>query len=238
MLLNEIPKEKRNLNFLSTLIFKNYYNGSYQRYQAKNNKCSKRSFFKNGYTNVSVEEIVNEVDISKKTLYRYFPCKDDILTAVVIDYTENLTRNINEMLVSTDMEFVEKLKIIFTSTAISLSRISAKFYENIRKSSPEAWSKINTYKREVAQMCFSTLMDEGIKKGHISKEINKDIALLTFLIAVDNLLDPAFLDQLPKDLLKRIPRSPREIFDALIKVIYEGILTEDSKKKYKEGKSH
>ena len=191
-------------------------------------------FFKNGYTNVSVEEIITEVDISKKTLYRYFPCKDDILTAVVIDYTENLTRNINEMLGRTDMEFVEKLKMIFTSTAISLSRISAKFYENIRKSSPEAWSKINAYKRDVAQMCFSTLMDEGIAKGHISKDINKDIALLTFLIAVDNLLDPAFLDQLPKDLLKRIPRSPREIFDALIKVIYEGILTEDSKKKYLE----
>jgi len=189
-------------------------------------------FFQNGYTNVSIEEIIQKVGISKKTLYRYFICKDDILTEVINDFTENLSRNINEMLVKKDIEFVEKLKMIFTSTAISLSKISAKFYENIRKHSPEAWTKINAYKRDVAQMCFSTLMDEGIKKGHISKDINKDIALLTFLTAVDNLLDPAFLDQLPPEMLKRIPRSPREIFDALIKVIYEGILTEDSKKKY------
>ena len=195
-------------------------------------RAARDLFFQNGYSDVSIEDIIKKVDISKKTLYRYFVCKDDILNEVILNFTENLTNDINSMLSRTDIDFPEKLKIIFTNTAVSLSKITARFYESIRKSSPRAWEKVTSYKREIAQICFSNLMDEGIQKGHISKDINKDIALLTFLTAVDNLFDPNFLDQLPPEMLKGIPRSPREIFDAVIKVIYEGILTEDTKKKY------
>jgi len=195
-------------------------------------KVARDLFFQYGYSSVSIEDIIKKADISKKTLYRYFVCKDDILNEVILNFTSSLTKDINDMLVRKDIEFPEKLKLIFTNTAVTLSKISARFYENIRKSNHTAWEKISAYKREIAQLCFSDLMDEGIKDGHISKEINKDIALLTFLTAVDNLFDPVFLDQLPKEMLERIPRSPREIFDAVIKVIYEGILTEETKKKY------
>ena len=195
-------------------------------------KVARDLFFQNGYSNVSIEDIIKKADISKKTLYRYFVCKDDILNEVILFFTTSLTKDINDVLVRKDLEFPEKLKQIFTNTAVTLSKISARFYENIRKSNTPAWEKISAYKREIAQLCFSDLMDEGIRNGHISRDINKDIALLTFLTAVDNLFDPVFIDQLPKEMIQRIPRSPREIFDAIIKVIYEGILTEDTKKKY------
>ncbi|MGD0710040.1 MAG: TetR/AcrR family transcriptional regulator [Bacteroidales bacterium] len=197
-------------------------------------KVARGLFFLNGYTSVSIEDIIKKADISRKTLYHYFACKEDILNEVIDDLRDGLTAEINEVLAKPRIEFTEKLKIIFTNTAVTLSAISAKFSSNVRKTSPEAWNKITAYKREISQMCFSRLMDEGIEKGHISKDINKDVALLTFLIAVDNLFDPLFLDQLPKDLLGRIPRHPREIFDAIIKVIYEGILTQETREKYLE----
>lgn len=195
-------------------------------------KASKDLFFQYGYSNVSIEDIIKKAEISKKTLYRYFVCKDDILNEVIDNLTSNLSNDINDMLARQDYEFPEKLRIIFTNTAVTLSKISPRFSENIRTAAPEAWNKITEYKRQIAQMCFSRLMDEGIEKGHISKDINKDIALLAFLSAVENLFDPMFLDQLPKEMIARIPRSPREIFDSIIKVIYEGILTEETKKNY------
>ncbi len=195
-------------------------------------KIARGLFFLNGYTDVSIEDIIKKACISRKTLYNYFENKEDILNEVIFDLKEGLAAEINEILAKQKLDFPDKLKIIFTNTAVTLSAISAKFSSNVRKTSPEAWNKITAYKREISQMCFSRLMDEGIEKGHISKDINKDVALLTFLIAVDNLFDPLFLDQLPKDLLGRIPRHPREIFDAIIKVIYEGILTQEAREKY------
>jgi AcrR family transcriptional regulator len=194
-------------------------------------KVAKDLFFQNGYTSVSIEDIIGKASISKKTLYRYFVCKDDILNEVIENLTTNLSADINALL-EKDLDFPVKLKAIFSCTAVTMSKISSKFSDNIRRNEPKAWAKITEYKRDIAQKCFSNLMEEGIEKGHISKEINKEIALLTFLIAVDNLFDPVFLEQLPKDLVDKIPRSPRETFDAIIKVIYEGILTEETKRKY------
>ncbi|HNW99388.1 MAG TPA: TetR/AcrR family transcriptional regulator [Bacteroidales bacterium] len=195
-------------------------------------KAARELFFQQDYTHVSINDIIKKADISKKTLYRYFECKDDILIEVVDDFTYKLTSSINEFLMREDIEFPEKLKIIFTNTAVALSKISPCFMNNIRYSSPEAWKKVTSYKRDISKMCFSFLMDEGIKKGHISKNINKDIALITFLSAVESLFDPSFLDQLPKDMVARIPRSPKDLFDGIVKVIYEGILSEEAKKKY------
>lgn len=195
-------------------------------------KISRDLFFQNGYSAVSIEDIITKAAISKKTLYRYFVCKDDILNEVIENLTINLSADINALLAKKELDFPNKLKAIFTVTALTMSKISAKFSENIRRNEPKAWAKITAYKRDIAQLCFSKLMEEGIEKGHISKDINKEIALLTFLIAVDNLFDPVFLEQLPKEIVDKIPRSPRETFDAIIKVIYEGILTEETKKKY------
>ena len=194
-------------------------------------KVAKDLFFQNGYTSVSIEDIIGKASISKKTLYRYFVCKDDILNEVIEDLTTNLSADINALL-EKELDFPKKLKAVFSCTAVTMSKISSKFSDNIRRNEPQAWAKITAYKRDIAQKCFSNLMEEGIQKGHISKEINKEIALLTFLIAVENLFDPVFLEQLPKDLVDKIPRSPRDTFDAIIKVIYEGILTEETKKKY------
>lgn len=199
-------------------------------------KISRDLFFQNGYSAVSIEDIIGKAAISKKTLYRYFVCKDDLLNEVIDNLTIGLSEDINALLLKKDIDFPNKLKSIFTVTALTMSKISVKFSENIRRSEPKAWAKITAYKRDIAQMCFSRLMEEGIEKGHISKDINKEIALLTFLIAVDNLFDPVFLEQLPKEIVDKIPRSPRETFDAIIKVIYEGILTEDTKKKYLQSK--
>jgi AcrR family transcriptional regulator len=195
-------------------------------------KAAKDLFFQYGYSKVSVEDIIKKTGISKKTLYRYFECKDEILNEVILHFTTNLTNEINDMLVRKDLDFPEKLKLIFSNTAVALSRVSPRFMENIRHFAPDAWKKITEYKRFISQMCFSQLMDEGIEGGHISKDINKDVALLAFLSTVENLFDPLFLEQLPKEMIERIPRSPREIFDTIIKVIYEGILTEETKKIY------
>jgi AcrR family transcriptional regulator len=195
-------------------------------------KVARDLFFQNDYSHVSIEDIIKKTGISKKTLYRYFICKDDILNEVILNFTTNLTNDINDMLVRKDLEFPDKLQIIFSNTAVALSKVSPRFLENIRHSAPDAWFKITEYKRYISQMCFSRLMDEGIDGGYISKDVNKDVALLAFLCTVENLFDPLFLNQLPKEMIDRIPHSPREIFDSIIKVIYEGILTEETKKSY------
>jgi len=195
-------------------------------------KVAKDLFFQNGYTSVSIEDIIGEASISKKTLYRYFVCKDDILNEVIDDFIKDFSSDIETLLAKKEIDFAEKLRQVFSTTAVSFSKISAKFTENIRQYEPHAWNKLKEFKREAFRKCYANLMAEGTRRGHISKDINKEVASLILLIAIENLFDPDFLEQMPKELVDKIPISSRDTLDAIIKIIYAGILTEETKKKY------
>ena len=46
------------------------------------------SFWRNGYTRTNVDAIAARASVTKRTLYAYFPSKDDLLAAVLLRYGE------------------------------------------------------------------------------------------------------------------------------------------------------
>ena len=53
--------------------------------------CSSR-FFRDGFYYVTVDQIASELRISKKTIYKYFASKDDLVEAV----TNNLMKEVKD----------------------------------------------------------------------------------------------------------------------------------------------
>ena len=51
-------------------------------------------FAHDGYDNVSVEDIAEEAGISLRTFYRYFAAKDEVLSPIVTQATEDLLDHI------------------------------------------------------------------------------------------------------------------------------------------------
>ena len=51
------------------------------------------------------------------------------------------------------------------------------------------------------------------------------------MTAVENLLDPLFINNLPAEITKNIPYTANEIFNSIVRVIYEGILSVGTKKR-------
>jgi hypothetical protein len=49
-----------------------------------------------------------------------------------------------------------------------------------------------------------------------------------YACAIENLLDPNFLNNLPENMRQKLPKYHSEIFDNTLKIIYEGILTNDA----------
>ena len=188
-------------------------------------------FLKFGYSRVSTDEIAHNLGASKKTIYNYYPSKKDILIAGINLFKKELSADVDQILKNKKLSFPEKLQQNMTVVALRLSTITTHFGEDLRKNVPDVWSDLSKYKKEAALMHFTRLLNEGEKSGHINKKINKHIAVVIYMTAVENLLDPLFINNLPAEITKNIPYTANEIFNSIVRVIYEGILSVGTKKR-------
>ena len=66
----------------------------------------------------------------------------------------------------------------------------------------------------------------------IKKNINRNLVVALYACAIETLLDPNFLNTLPSDMKKNLPKYHSDIFDQTLKIIYEGILTDEALDSY------
>jgi len=195
-------------------------------------KEARELFFDYGYTAVTAQLIAEKAGISKKTLYRYFISKKEILNQVVNQVLNKLSFDIYQVLLKENLSYPQKLQEIISHFAVSLSSIKTEFLADIQRQAPDIWKKVVEFKRDTVINHFGKLYDEGVKIGQINKTINKNIAILILMSSINNLFNPIFLEHLPEELKKNVPDSAYEMYNEIIKVLYEGILAEKTKKQY------
>jgi len=186
-------------------------------------------FFKYNFSRVTSDEIASHIGVSKKTIYNYFSSKRDILVAGITNLKNDLDLELDKILSSKDMKFTDKLKLNLTTIALKLNKITPNFGEDLRKNLPEIWEEISKYKKEAAIVRFRKLLKAGKKDGYVNNHVDLNMAMLVYMSALDNLLDPLFLNNLPHDVLEKVPYSAKEIFNLLANVIFFGVLTEKGK---------
>ena len=195
-------------------------------------KKSRELFYRNGYSNVTVDEIALGLGISKKTIYKYYSGKRQILEMIFNDFKKTLSGEVNAILDNEGLSYPKKLKQMMTRVALTLSGMRPVFFEDIQDNFPDLWDQINRYKQEAAFLRFNRLIEEGMEKGYIKGGTNKDMVVAIYASAINNLLDPHFFYQLPEKIRDGIPQNPAVIFDHALHIIYEGILTEDTVSSY------
>jgi TetR/AcrR family transcriptional regulator len=151
-------------------------------------------FFSKGYENVSMNDIANETEMARGTLYKYFSNKNDIISAIAI----RASKIISEMFLKIDQKEqtgIEKIS--------SICLIYYEFYKKHRgyyeayyhsglfdyEDSPnlEKLKKIRTKSFNVV----INALNEGIEDGTIRKEIDPiatALIMLSMSNAVNNLL--------------------------------------------------
>jgi AcrR family transcriptional regulator len=181
---------------------------------------------------VTVDEIALGLGISKKTIYKYYSGKQQILEMIFHDFKKKLAGDVNNVIDNKDLNYPDKLKQMMTRVALALAGISPDFFIDIQNNFPDLWSQINQYKQEAAFLRFNRLIEQGINAGYIKTDINKSMVVALYASAIDNLLDPHFLNQLPDEIREGMPQYPAKIFDHVLQIIYNGILSDQAKEKY------
>jgi AcrR family transcriptional regulator len=181
-------------------------------------EVAERIFFQYGYSNTSMEEIANECGMSKKTIYKHFTSKEEILIECVkrkIDYN---SKKISEIIYSEDIKFHEKIEKIIFVTSENFKEIDISFLYDIKKSCKEAWKLIENHKLNHIPKKFTYLISEGIKNGYVKKDVKAEIVAYIYLSAMLNLLDSSFFSNTSNySFLEIIKEIDNTIFYGVIK---------------------
>ncbi|MSS72605.1 MAG: TetR/AcrR family transcriptional regulator [Candidatus Latescibacteria bacterium] len=187
-------------------------------------ETAREQFFKFGFTRVTMDEIASHLGMSKKTLYKFFPGKDDLLREVVKLNMREIERGIDAIVQSEKGGFVEKLKELMTFLAMRLAKIGPLFMQDLQRNAPEIWKEIEAFRRQKAMRLFGDLTDEGIRKGVFRGDLNPQLLTIMYVSLIQSILNAEVLSQLPL--------SAAQAFEAIIQVLFEGILTDEMRANY------
>ena len=190
-------------------------------------KASDALFAQYGFSKTTADEIAQQAGMSKRTLYKYFESKLQILDTLIEEKLEKLKTDLNEIL-GLKIDFPEKMRRITTSVAVTLSGMSTHFLEDLQRNTPQIWDKISGFRKDMVHVYFPMLLDEGINEGHFKKTINKGVAVLLMMNAMEIIINPKLVTSLPYNLAQQVPVKPEELFDRIIEIIYDGIHQGDS----------
>ncbi len=192
-------------------------------YKEKILEVAQQKFFSDGFVKTSIDEIAREYHISKKTIYKYFKSKDDLLSNVVKNFASNVTNSVIEIM-SSNKNPIEKLLDVLNLVQNSIKQLSMRYIDEIQKHKPRLWNYIQKIRKENLEKVVSQTIEEGKEEG-LFEDVDPEIVFRIFYGAVRNVLNPEFLITNPISSEEAI----RKTFDILL----NGILTKEGRKLYK-----
>ncbi len=185
---------------------------------------AEQMFLQFGYAKVTMEEIAAGLGMSKKTLYKFFSSKENLVRELTNNRICSSEEQINKIWAEENLDFVGKLKKMLDFIGKETSKSTGPLFEDLKKNIPDLWNEIHDYKRMRSLQKAENLFNSGVENGVFRNDIGKDIVLLMFTNAVQGIINPEILSQLPY--------SVNQAIEAVFKILFEGILTEEGRSKY------
>lgn len=151
-------------------------------------------FFSRGYINTSIEDIVNNIGMSKATLYRYFETKEDLLKAIVKDFFINIRESI-QGIASENIEFSEKLEKFILQISSSLKEVNPVLLKDLQTAEPFLYQFIIEERAITIDIHLKKLLSQGIDQGTVYPEFNPDLVVNLILLSIDQMSSPEFIEK-------------------------------------------
>ncbi|MEZ4801339.1 MAG: TetR/AcrR family transcriptional regulator [Gelidibacter sp.] len=137
-------------------------------------KCSVTNFTKFGSKRFTMDELANELGISKKTIYKYFESKEDLVAESVIFLIENFKDDI-QTIVASQNEPITSIILIYQKGFEHLKNFKPSFIFGLKKYYPKANTVFDDYRDSFTQTTIYNLLVEAKSAGIIKPEVNLNL---------------------------------------------------------------
>ena len=184
-----------------------------------------RKFTEEGYVRVSIDDIASGLGISKKTFYKHFKSKEDLLLQLTDSFMRDIHTRITTI-IGSGRGFLERLSAIMLLLAEQVGRVGTPFMEDIQKCRPEIWMRIQEFRRQRISVDLAGLIREGVREGQIRPDVNTELFAKSFIGAVEEVIVPSFL--------ATQPYPWRDAIKSVLSIFFEGILTDEARRRLAE----
>jgi AcrR family transcriptional regulator len=180
-------------------------------------EAARTHFFSQGFRRVTMDDLAEELGISKKTLYAHFPGKIALLEAVLADKFAGLEAKLEEITRTYPHDFSSALHELLSNTQRELDEIKPPFVRDMRQKAPRVFKIVERRRAELIERFFGKLFVEGQRTGMVRKDLPARLMIEILLGAVQAIVNPTKVEELGL--------TPKTGFASVIKVVLEGVIT-------------
>src|SRR5436309_3869308 len=179
-------------------------------------------FFSHGLRSVTMDDLAEELGISKKTLYAHFPGKISVLEAVLADKFAGVEATLKEVTRAHPHDFPATLRELLAGTQRELDEIKPPFVRDMRQKAPEVFKVVERRRAALLQRYFGKFFGEGQRAGMVRKDVPAKLIIEILLAMVQSIMNP------PK--MEELEMTPKEGYAGILKIVLDGALTPKGRK--------
>jgi AcrR family transcriptional regulator len=184
--------------------------------------AARAHFFSHGFRGVTMDDLAEELGISKKTLYAHFPGKFDLLEAVLAAKLAAVEATLKQVTRAHPRDFPATLRELLAGTHRELDEIKPPFVRDMRQKAPDVFKLVERRRAAIIQRYFGKFFIEGQRGGMVRKDVRAKLIIEILLAMVQSIMNP------PK--MEELGMMPKEGFSGILKIILEGALTSKGRK--------
>ena len=177
-----------------------------------------QEFMQYGFSRISMDDLAIRMGMSKKTLYKYYPSKEELVKAVI----ELRKQRASELMAFIETKvpkhaFGEKIVQVSQKVAESLSDVQPHVMYDLKKSFPLIFEDFDAFKKASIVKGFTAALNEGRASGVFRDDIPTELAVHMHLTLISTMMNPEYLSSQPY--------TPLQVFNMILRCTMEGICT-------------
>jgi AcrR family transcriptional regulator len=185
-------------------------------------KFAQQKFFSEGFYKTTMDEISRELQISKKTIYKFFPSKENLVEEITDAMMEDDICCVDSI-IDSDENVVMKFVRLLNHHMNNVSRYSARWYKDLQLHTPHILKKIDMLREEKIIRAARRLLEQG-KKEKLIEHYPSEIIVASFIATFREVMNPDFI------LANKF--SMHQALKYTFELLLNGILTLQGKEQY------
>jgi TetR/AcrR family transcriptional regulator, cholesterol catabolism regulator len=184
--------------------------------------AARAHFFSHGFRSVTMDDLAEELGISKKTLYAHFPGKFDLLEAVLADKLAGVEATLKQVTRAHPGDFPATLRGLLAGTHRELDEIKPPFVRDMRQKAPDVFKLVERRRAALIGRYMGKFFVDGQRLGMVRKDVPAKLIIEILLGMVQSIMNPAKIEELGM--------MPKEGYTGILKIVLEGALTAKGRK--------